>query len=353
VEGEKHLVFIAEKGLALGRSHGDSIAKMAASARVTISFIQVGGLPPGFLTGSSMFGRGLLLLHRVSDGELFRPEDHRALAEETGGSASFFQDADKALDRLNRSTRSVYLLGYYPSRPPSEGEHRQVRVTVARPGVTVLYRHAYQARPVLDDTDELRRILSDARIQAAGASSQSFPYIQMKLSASVLRTETNESDVHVNLVIDPLRVTFKRTEDSCTASLDVAVFVGDAGERARAAVGRIDLKLDAVACARGQRRDFAYHDRQSRRPACACQGGRLRLRCRPAGNGNASIAVVIRFPFPSPVPAKPEATSEVARWADFLRTRRPSKGNTKEVVRKSLTVITRRAYQQHLSCNPI
>ena len=40
----------------------------------------------------------------------------RALAEETGGSASFFQDADKALDRLNRSTRSAYLLGYYPSR---------------------------------------------------------------------------------------------------------------------------------------------------------------------------------------------------------------------------------------------
>jgi VWFA-related protein len=265
VQGEKHLIFLSENGLNIGTKGmtlggmGDSVAKKAASARVTVSLIQTGGLPRGLMRDAKSMAGDRYRLPNPHDPETFRPADDRALAEETGGSASFYQDADRALDRLNRSTRFHYLLGYYPTKPPSSGEYREVRVAVDRPGVTVLYRHGYQARPALDEPDELRRVLTDNRIQAAGASSRSFPYIRMKLSASVLRATADEEQVRVDIAIDPSRVTFKPEEGHYTASLDVAVFVGDAREQVLGQKSeRIDLKLDANAFARVKREHILH-----------------------------------------------------------------------------------------------
>ncbi len=66
--------------------------------------------------------------------------------------------ASIAFDRLARATSFQYVLGYYPIKPPANREYRELRVTVNRRGVILLYRHAYEARPRIEGPLELRAV---------------------------------------------------------------------------------------------------------------------------------------------------------------------------------------------------
>ena len=72
--------------------------------------------------------------------------DLRALAGLTGGQVSIYTYASRAFDRLDRATRFHYVLGYYPANATWDGRERRIKITVGRPGVTVLHRHSYFAR---------------------------------------------------------------------------------------------------------------------------------------------------------------------------------------------------------------
>jgi VWFA-related protein len=130
IDGEKHLVFVTERGLELPSFQTDvTLAAIANNARVVVDTIQTGGLPaPGFAI-------------------TLQAQSSRELSELTGGVASIYSYADKGVRKIDETTRFGYLLGYYATNGTQDGKYRRISVRVTRPGAQVLYRHGYFARP--------------------------------------------------------------------------------------------------------------------------------------------------------------------------------------------------------------
>jgi len=203
--------------------------------------------------------RGIQILGPSLDGSMMKVLADQDLAEQTGGRAAFYQDAHQPLTRLARATSFEYLLGYYPADPPAVGQYRSLRIAVNRRGVTVLYRHGYEARQRLNEPFDVRRLFTESRILQAAFSSRSFPNIPTKLSATVTRGQADVERVTLDMTIDASRVTFTRNGDQQTADVDVAVFVGDAQEkRLGEKWDHIDLKLDVDAYTRVKREGIAH-----------------------------------------------------------------------------------------------
>jgi VWFA-related protein len=255
LEGEKHLIFVTEEGLLHAGRAGDHLATIAADARVAISVIQTAGVPlkwrPGNLASRGPWNspRPPELVGR-SFSELWAVADAQSLVERTGGIASFSQQAESTLDHLNRVTRFHYLLGYYPTNATWDGKYRAISVKVNRPDVFVMYRHGYYGHQGLVSYDR-RDVMTDHRIAAAGSSRFEIRDIPVRISSSAVNHKRDASDVRVELSIDSSRVTFKYEEGWHTGCLDVAVFVGDGGQKLIGETWeRIDLRLDDTAHAR-------------------------------------------------------------------------------------------------------
>jgi VWFA-related protein len=117
IDGEKHLVFVTEQGLFLPRVESElAFAAAANHARVAVDIIQTGGqvtqLKPAFKSG----GLDPLMIIDVTTGEplqqRFAVGSLRTMSELTGGQASVYDYADKALERIAVATSAGYLLGY-------------------------------------------------------------------------------------------------------------------------------------------------------------------------------------------------------------------------------------------------
>ena len=225
LEGEKHLVFVSEQGLFLPRLEDDkSLAAMANDARVAIDTIQTGGLwsgpPPTIHAPPPIPG--------PSFSHTFAIRTLRNVSELTGGQASVYAYADPALTRINRTTLSGYLLGYYPSNSAWDGRYRRISVKVNRPGVTVLFRHGYYGREVLVPFDR-EAFLSYSRIVSALGYPGEVRDIKLALKASIVKGQgTAARGVFAEVKIDLSRVAFETTGDRRVAALDIAVFCGDA-----------------------------------------------------------------------------------------------------------------------------
>ena len=237
VEGEKHIIFVTEQGMVgLGRSeNSNSLAALAADARVAIHTIQTGGLPTSW-AGRVFQGR--------SWAEGWAMHDARAVAETTGGSATFYRYASDAIARIDGSTRHQYALGYSPKNGNWDGKFRRIKVTVRRPGATVLYRRGYFARQELVPYDR-QQFLTYNRVMAAGAWGA--PLKDIPVTATGKR-DSGGGAVDVEITIAASGVTFREEGGYRVATLDVAVFAG--GEK-NALSGetwqKLDLKLDAAA----------------------------------------------------------------------------------------------------------
>ncbi len=90
IEGEKHLIYVSEEGLAelLRPERHDSLAAAAADARVTLSTIQTGGLRDR-LVGLNTNWRTGGSSPRFVTGRPFAHKDAAAVAEMTGGVSSY------------------------------------------------------------------------------------------------------------------------------------------------------------------------------------------------------------------------------------------------------------------------
>ena len=256
VEGEKHLVFLLEKDMPVGRDGDTFIPRQAAAARATISIIRAGGVP-GFRATT---GRPIGELGSPGDG--LESRLNRVLAEQTGGRAAVHESADESFARLARVTSHQYLLGFYPVNPPVDGEYREIKVAVNRPGVTLSYRHGYEARREVDEPQDVRRIFTEYRIQEVTSwawpresTRKSTPPVRgmprwssnipTRLSPEVTRGESGQVVVKVQVAIDAEYVTFTRKDHQYSASLDVATFVDDAeGKVVGTTLDRIDLTFD-------------------------------------------------------------------------------------------------------------
>ncbi len=237
IEGEKHLVFVTEKGMALPRMNDDeSLARMANDARVAIDVIQTGGIYVAQAGG----------LQVNSMGQTFAFQALRNISTWTGGITSIMDPAQMGIDRIDNASRAGYLLGYTPANDKFDGTYRKISVKVRAPGgPNVLFRHGYYARLELLPFDR-RTFITQDRILAALTFSRTLNDIKVKMDCSLKGSESGSGrDLVVELRIDPSRLAWRTTADNSHLGLiDVAIFYFDKnGQMLGNSIQRPEMKI--------------------------------------------------------------------------------------------------------------
>ena len=198
LEGEKHLILVTQKGLFLPRYEDDQrIAEAATSARVVIDTIETGGLYTGQSESATRGGP-----NPGQWSQWWSFVALRNIAELTGGRSSITEYTRVAVDRIDASTRAGYLLGYYPKNMTWDGRYRKVTVKVARPGLTVLYRHGYDASDQLVPFDR-QAFLTFTRIMSAAQYPEDIRDIGLKVRATPIRVPADATGGDTRLKPDP------------------------------------------------------------------------------------------------------------------------------------------------------
>jgi VWFA-related protein len=234
LDGEKHLVLFTESGLRLWRREDNiNIANAASDARIALDTIHTGGIagppPPRFDMNGNLIMKPLPTSGAAFT-ESFAVDDLQTMSELTGGRATAFRKGSDALDRLDRSTRFQYLLGYSPANANWDGKFRKLAVTVARPGVTVLYRHGFYATDKVVPLDR-RQFVTSGRVYQAGQYERKIEDIKLTLKPPGLAGVEGAREVALEMHVDLSRVTFTRANDRYAATLNLAFFSGDAKQR--------------------------------------------------------------------------------------------------------------------------
>ena len=201
IEGEKHLVFVTERGFQLPRWDDErDLARVAADSRVAIDVLQTGGLV-GPAHGRPRFAR----CRRCRAGW--------RRSRSTAGSAS---------RRLDEATTSSYLLGYYPTNSKWDGAFRSISVKVNRPGVTLAYRRGYNARvvsPVFDRLEYVTRF----RMEGALDYRDDVKDIGVTLDARRSPGSSKQTFVDVKAQIDPAALHFEVRDGVSFGRVTIAV----------------------------------------------------------------------------------------------------------------------------------
>ena len=241
IPGEKQVVVLAAERLpgVGGRVFKENpnahiYVKMANEARVALSYINTGGVTIPTAGGQSARYPPSGRLPRIEPEDFYAPTDHRAVAERTGGIASFYRYANHALDRIERGSRFQYLLGYYPAATHAPDVHRTVRIEVNRRDVTAQHRHGYRLAPSVDDEQEFRATAAEYRLTTElarlleppprhPAGLRSLPTLRVTTE----RVATQEGSLKVGLAFNPARVSFDGEGDDKRVVLEIAVVLDD------------------------------------------------------------------------------------------------------------------------------
>jgi VWFA-related protein len=179
LEGEKHLVFLTPQGLQLWNlDNVAALGRLASDARVAVDVVHTYGMvgaPPSNARQSFNLPTADMVF-----AQRFRVENSRHISELTGGETAAFKYGKDTFARLDETTRSQYLLAYSPNDSDWDGTYRNVRVTVNRPGVRVLYRHGYYGREQWIPPDR-RTFLTYSRIAAAAKYTQPIEDISLTI----------------------------------------------------------------------------------------------------------------------------------------------------------------------------
>ncbi|HXT71687.1 MAG TPA: VWA domain-containing protein [Vicinamibacterales bacterium] len=256
VNGEKHVVIVTEHPFPTGWTEASVQSlqnfwfQQATSARAALHFLHAGGLPGQDMAQGTLV-TGKLDPRRLED--LLRRKAQQVTAEQTGGTSAFFQFAEKPLAALERATRHHYLLGYYPSRDAAPDQYRDIRISIARQGVQLSYRHAYQARPAEEKPEDARRAVSASRVgeltqwlsNPARVPTAPSPW-GIRLDVTADNRATASGSLNVAVAFDPWLVDFVRNGDLYVAELTLAVLADDGrgnvvGESSR--TSRISLTI--------------------------------------------------------------------------------------------------------------
>jgi VWFA-related protein len=220
LEGDKHLVFVTERGLNLPRLEDDmDLAKAANDARVAIDTFQVGGLlgqQGGVWTDQSQ--------------QTFAFKGLRMIAEQTGGVSSVAEDGMVAVSRINDLSRAEYLLGFYPAQARMTGEYRKIEVRSRRPGMTLLYRRGYYARTEVGSYNR-RDAVTRERLMAAAGFRRTLDDIKVKLDAKQGRNQ-GANEVTVKGSIDVSRLFLSLANGRRTGSVDILTVCFDDKDKA-------------------------------------------------------------------------------------------------------------------------
>jgi VWFA-related protein len=212
LEGDKHLVFVTEKGMNLPRLEDDmDISRAANDARVAIDTFQVGGLEAqsgGYWTDQSQ--------------QTFAFKGLRLIAEQTGGVSSLSEDGMVAVSRINEVSRSEYLLGFYPPASSLNGQYRKIEVRTRRPNVTLLYRRGYYGRTEVGSYNR-RDAVTRERLMAAAGFRREVNDIKVKLDASQQKNSDGVNEVSVRTSIDTSRLYLALVDGHKVGAVDVLV----------------------------------------------------------------------------------------------------------------------------------
>jgi VWFA-related protein len=235
LEGEKHLIFLTPQGLALQRKENSAtIARLASDARVALEMIHTHGMigPPPSNTRVSfnLPTAGMVFNMR------WRLENSRHMSEISGGETAGFKYGQQTFARLDASTRAQYLLGYAPTNGTWDGRYRRVRVTVRRPGVRVLARQGYYARPQETPPDR-RQFMTYSRIVAA----LQYPLPIRDIRVALETPAVIDGAVVATARIEPGGLRFDRDGEHQVAALDAFFSAGDDRDTL---VGEVSQRLE-------------------------------------------------------------------------------------------------------------
>jgi hypothetical protein len=117
----------------------------------------------------------------------FRGEESagaEALAADTGGLTIRGNDLAPGLARVNRESRTFYLLGFEPSDQRRDGRFRKIKVKAKRPGVVVRARKGYHAGPPRSEPTAARDTAPGVLGTLAGMLER--PDVPLRMTAYVL-----------------------------------------------------------------------------------------------------------------------------------------------------------------------
>jgi VWFA-related protein len=210
LEGDKHLVFVTERGMNLPRLEDDmDLARVANDARVAIDTFQVGGLEGqagGLWTDQSQ--------------QTFAFQGLRLIAEQTGGVSSISEDGMTAVGRINELSKSEYVIGYYPSQARFDGQYRKIEVRTRRPNVTLRYRRGYYATTDVRAYNR-REAVTRERMTAAAGFRREIGDIKLKLDAKQAKNADGVNEVSVRLSIDMARLFLSLIDGNRTGAVDI------------------------------------------------------------------------------------------------------------------------------------
>lgn len=138
VAGRKAMVLFSDGLSDKGNVSAQSTLREAEEQEVLIYSVQFGAISPTPVSkvGSRSFNERLENAKEYMTG----------LAQKTGGRhyrVEDIADLGKTFGAIADELRRQYTLGYYPKRPPTKGQRRQIKVSVGRPGLVVRARDSY------------------------------------------------------------------------------------------------------------------------------------------------------------------------------------------------------------------
>ena len=224
---------IAAMGRRPNRGEEAAFAGRASDAGVALNIINV--------TGVDLRGRGAaFLLFGVS-----QIQEMQSIAELSGGHYSGVRTADRQLERLDRATRAGYAIGYSSTNPELDGKFREIKVKVARSGVTVVYRHGYTAGADGPPVD-LRELVTAQRLQQAATTDTEFADVPLQARAEEVEGSGGRQ-VRVTIKIDGARLELEKRGDRWIGEIDVVVFCGTRDQRVAGSVTqRMTLGMDSA-----------------------------------------------------------------------------------------------------------
>jgi VWFA-related protein len=271
LDGEKHLILLAEQGLNLPRADYDrGLAADANDARVVIDTIQTGGLgdnaaPPGGGArnpngaggggagggaGAGRVGRGggrppargsgggggggsrppSPSPQMTNQNRLYQNQSLLTFADLTGGVSSLHAMASDAVARIVDANSSSYLLGYYPTNATLNGTFRRIEIKVNRPDVTVYYRHGYYAQ---DSVTPFNRqlMITTSRMNQAASFPKEIPDIGLHISGAFLPGDGTAGQVGLQVTIEPAKLVLTDANGRHTGTLQIAIFCYDSSNQ--------------------------------------------------------------------------------------------------------------------------
>ena len=159
------------------------------------------------------------------------------VAEDSGGQFSSLRIASQQLARIDEGTRNGYIIGYAPSKPEMDGKYRNVKVTVNRNDVTVVYRHGYTATTQPENID-VREVFTRQRLRDAAAGADDLNDIDLKLQA--VSVPGPKPYVRVALDKDITKLPLAERGGKWEGDLDVVILCGD---KKQEVVCRLDQRM--------------------------------------------------------------------------------------------------------------